>query len=86
MGESPGIHGSFPFLLELLTGHEPDRVSVRRRPKQCGRSSSMVPCARMGDWFRWWTSAHFGEARAGFPVGKICLFQNATGLGTPFSS
>jgi hypothetical protein len=69
------------FLSDLLTGHEPDRVSrVLRRRKQCGRCDPLVPCARWKDWFRWWTSAHFGEARVGFPVGKICFLQNSTGL------
>ena len=72
--------GSPLFLTDLLTGHEPDRVGAVRRWKQCGRCRPMVPCARWRDWFRWWITAHFGEARVGFPVGKICLLQNSTGL------
>jgi hypothetical protein len=69
------------FLFDLLTAHEPDSVcAVLRRREQCGRSHPLVPCARWKDWFRWWTSAHFGEARVGFPVGKICFFQNSIGL------
>ena len=77
----PRFMGSPLFPSDLLTGHEPDRVcAVLRRRKQCGRCDPLVPCARREDWFRWWTSAHFGEARVGFPVGKVCLFQNSTGL------
>ena len=72
--------GSSVFLTDLLTGHEPDRVRAVWRWKQCGRCRPVVPCARWRDWFRWWTTAHFGEARVGFPVGKICLLQNSTGL------
>ena len=61
------------FLSDLLTAHEPDRVCAVRYRKQCGRCRSLVPCARWKDWFRWWITAHFGETRVGFPVGKICL-------------
>ena len=69
------------FHSDLLTAHEPDRVcGVLRRREQCGRFCPLVPCARWRDWFRWWTFTHFGEARVGFPVGKICLLQNSTGL------
>ena len=42
----------------------------------------LVPCARRVDWLWWRISAHFGEARVGFPVGKIYLSQNVTGLPT----
>ncbi|MCZ7640432.1 MAG: hypothetical protein M5U12_32880 [Verrucomicrobia bacterium] len=69
------------FLSDLLTGHEPGSIaSVLRHQEQCDRSYPLVPCARWRDWFRWWTSAHFGEALVGFPVGKICFSQNSTGL------
>ena len=71
---------SFLFLFDLLTGHEPERLRAVRRWKQCGRCRPLVPGARWKDWFRWWTSAHFGEAQVGFPVGKICLLQNTIGL------
>ena len=68
--------GSPLFLTDLHTAHEPDRVcAVLRRRKQCGRCRSLVPCARWEDWFRWWITVHFGEAREGFPVGKICLLS-----------
>lgn len=73
------------FLFDLLTAHEPDRVGrVPRRRKQCGRFNPLALCARWKDWFRWWISAHFGEARVGFPVGKICLspeLHRAFGVG-----
>jgi hypothetical protein len=73
------------FLSDLLTAHEPDRVRpVLRCREQCGRLDPLVPCARWRDWFRWWITAHFGEARVGFPVGKICLLSElhrASGVG-----
>ena len=69
------------FLSDVLTGHELARVrGVLRRWKQCGRCRPLASSTRWKDWFRWWTSAHFGEARVGFPVGKICLLQNSIGL------
>ena len=67
------------FQNELRTDHEPNRVGgVLRGRKQCGRCDPLVPCARWKDWFRWWTSAHFGELL--LPVGEVCLFQNTPGL------
>ena len=48
----------------------------------------LVLCARWEEWFWWWTFAHFGEAREGFPVGKICLrreHRQASGI-EPFRS
>ena len=77
--------GSFLFRLDLLTGHEPDSVCPAMS-EAVWPFRPMVPCARRVDWFRWQTSAHFGEARVGFPVGKICLPQNAIGLRTPLST
>jgi hypothetical protein len=67
--------GSSLFFSDLLTAHEPDRVL---RVLLAGSSLavlSLVLCARWKDWFRRWTSAHFGEARVGFPVGEICLLS-----------
>ena len=70
--------GSFLFRLDLLTDHELGRVlGTLEAVWPC---CPMVLCARRVDWFWRRTSAYFGEARVGFPVGKICLFQNAVGL------
>ena len=70
------------FQKELRTDHEPDRVAGElSRCKQCGRCIlwRLVPGGKIGSGS--WTSAHFGEARVGFPVGEICLFQNTLGFG-----
>jgi hypothetical protein len=72
------------FFSDLLTAHEPDRVL---RVLSAGSSVAdlpLVPCARWKDWFRRWTSAHFGETRVGFPVGEIGLLselRRASGVG-----
>jgi len=37
----------------------------------------MALCARVTEWFQRLAGAHFGEARKGFPVGKICLLPDS---------
>ncbi len=69
----------FLVRLDLLTDLELDRVG-RAISEAVWPYLSMALSARSQDWFWRRTSAYFGEARVGFPVGKICLFQNAVGL------
>ena len=60
---------SFLFRLDLLTDHELNSY-VRATSEAVWPFYPLVPGARKGGWFWRWTSAHFGEARVGFPVGK----------------
>ena len=64
--------GSFPKT-DIDCAHEPERVGDGWSNAQHGRCELWCLCARWKDWL--WCAACklFGEAREGFPVGKLCF-------------